>query len=153
MAAINLPHSYCAVARVRDGATAVRAYGYVTDRVQPGIVRLSKGGVSLRPCRVDLSQTGDSILTDIIDGMRIRQLFLADVSVIGRDESTGDVYRNANVLYEVGLSLASRQPGEVLLIREDPQRFLFDVNTIPHLAFDFTAHGDQARPDSKKRTN
>ena len=85
--------------------------------------------------------------------MRIRQLFLADVSVIGRDERTGDVYRNANVLYEVGLSLASRQPGEVLLIREDPQRFLFDVNTIPHLAFDFTAHGDQARPDSKKRTN
>jgi hypothetical protein len=62
--------------------------------------------------------------------------FLADVSVIGRDESTGDVYRNANVLYEVGWSLASRQPGEVLLIREDPQRFLFEVNTIPHLAFD-----------------
>ena len=36
------------------------------------------------------------------------QLFLADVSVIGRDERTTDVYRNANVLYEV--ALASRQP-------------------------------------------
>jgi hypothetical protein len=31
----------------------------------------------------------------------LQQLFLADVSVIGRDESTGDVYRNATVLYEV----------------------------------------------------
>ena len=41
-------------------------------------------------------------------------------------------------MYEVGLALACRQPSEVLLIRDDREKFLFDVSTIPHMHIDFT---------------
>lgn len=40
-------------------------------------------------------------------------------------------------MYEVGLALACRRPEEVLLIRDDNDRFLFDVSTIPHVRIDF----------------
>ena len=33
-------------------------------------------------------------------------------------------------MYEVGIALTSRQPEEVLLIRDDHDSFLFDINTI-----------------------
>jgi hypothetical protein len=40
-------------------------------------------------------------------------------------------------MYEVGIALACRQPAEVLLIRDDNDRFLFDISTIPHMKLDF----------------
>jgi hypothetical protein len=46
--------------------------------------------------------------------------------------------RNGNVMYEVGLALACRLPSEVLLVRDDRKRFLFDVSTIPHVTIDFS---------------
>jgi hypothetical protein len=41
-------------------------------------------------------------------------------------------------MYEVGLALACRHSSEVLLIRDDADKFLFDVSTIPHKKIDFT---------------
>jgi len=41
-------------------------------------------------------------------------------------------------MYEVGLALSCRLPSEVLLIRDDNKKFLFDVSTIPHITIDFT---------------
>jgi len=73
-----------------------------------------------------------------MDGVAHSQMVLADVSSVGKDSKTGDPYRNANVMYEVGLALACRQPQEVLLIRDDHDQFLFDVSTIPHMTLDFT---------------
>lgn len=108
------------------------------DIIAPSIRSIKVDNISLKPYRVDLSKTGDSILTDIIDGVAHSQLFLADVSSIGKDSITGKPYRNANVMYEVGLALACRQPAEVLLVRDDRDRFLFDVSTIPHITIDFT---------------
>lgn len=109
------------------------------DIIAPAIHSIKVGGVSLEPYRVDLSKTGDSILTDINDGIAHSQLVLADVSSsVGKDSITGEPYRNANVMYEVGLALACRQPTEVLLIRDDRDKFLFDVSTIPHTTIDFT---------------
>jgi len=75
--------------------------------------------VNLEPLRVDVSKTGDSVLTDIIDGIAHCEMILADVSAIGYDSKTGDPYRNGNVMYEVGLAVAARQPSEVLLIQDD----------------------------------
>ncbi len=94
-------------------------------------------GVNLKPYRVDLSKTGDSILTDIMDGIAHCQLFLADVSTVGKDSVSGKPYRNGNVMYEVGLALACRHSSEVLLVRDDRDRFLFDVSTIPHKFINF----------------
>lgn len=70
------------------------------------------------------------MLTDIMDGIAHSLMVLADVSTAGKDQNTGEPYRNGNVMYEVGLALACRQPAEVLLIRDDRDRFLFDVSTI-----------------------
>lgn len=95
-------------------------------------------GVALQPYRVDISKSGDSILTDIMDGIAHSQLVFADVSTIGKDSKTGRAYRNGNVMYEVGIALACRQPAEVLLVRDDEDAFLFDVSTVPHKKIDFT---------------
>ena len=109
------------------------------DRViEPSIHAISVGGVPLTPRRVDISKNGDSILTEISDGIAHARLILADVSSIGKDSVSGRAYRNANVLYEVGLALACRHPSEVLLVRDDQDEFLFDVSTVPHKKIDFT---------------
>jgi hypothetical protein len=109
------------------------------DIIAPAIRSIEVDGVSLEPHRVDISKSGDSILTDINDGIAHSQLVLADVSSsIGKDSITGQPYRNANVMYEVGLALACRQPTEILLVRDDHDKFLFDVSTIPHMSIDFT---------------
>jgi hypothetical protein len=65
-------------------------------------------------------------------------MVLADVSTLGRDSGSGRPYRNGNVMYEVGIALACRQPQEVLLVRDDQHPFLFDVSTIPHMTLDLT---------------
>ncbi len=106
--------------------------------ISPAICDISIADVHLKPNRVDLSKTGDSILTDIMDGIAHSQMILADVSTMGYDAKTGIPYRNGNVMYEVGLALACRQPWEVLLVRDDTDKFLFDVSTIPHMHLDFT---------------
>ncbi len=100
--------------------------------IVPAIEGITVDGVVLKAFRVDISKTGDSILTDIIDGIAHSQLVLADVSTIGKDSVTGTPYRNSNVMYEVGIALACRQPSEVLLVRDDEDPFLFDVSSIPH---------------------
>jgi hypothetical protein len=41
-------------------------------------------------------------------------------------------------MYEVGIALACRHPSEVLLARDDEDKFLFDVSSIPHMKIDFT---------------
>jgi len=109
-----------------------------SEIIEPAIIELKVHGRTLTPLRVDFSKSGYSILTDIVDGICHSQLFLADVSTIGRDSKTAIPFRNGNVMYEVGVALACRHPSEVLLIRDDEDRFLFDVSTIPHLRLDFT---------------
>ncbi len=104
----------------------------------PVIEGVKIGDVGLKAYRVNLSKTGNSILTDIAGGIAHSQMVLADVSSFGRDATTGEAYRNGNVMYEVGLALACRQTSEVLLVRDDHDKFLFDVSTIPHMTIDFT---------------
>lgn len=109
-----------------------------SDIIEPAIHRVAVDGPLLTAFRVDNSKTGDSILTDIVDGIAHSRLILADLSTVGKDATSGLPYRNGNVLYEVGVALACRLPEEVLLLRDDRDRFLFDVSTIPHLTIDFT---------------
>jgi hypothetical protein len=107
--------------------------------IVPAVERLQAEGVPLKPYRVDLSKSGDSILSDIVDGIAHSRLVLADVSAIGYDAKDGTPYRNGNVMYELGVALASRDSSDVLLIRDDKEKFLFDVSTIPHMHIDFSA--------------
>jgi hypothetical protein len=106
--------------------------------ISPAISSIRVNETPLRPYRVDTSKSGDSILTDIIEGVSHSQMVLADVSSVGKDSKTGESYRNGNVMYEVGLALACRHPSDILLVRDDKDKFLFDVSTIPHMHLDFT---------------
>jgi|GEM_PF-1021274 hypothetical protein len=106
--------------------------------IEPAIRAVTYRGNRLQASRVDLSKSGDSILTDIVEGIAHSVMILADVSTVGHDSKTGQSYRNGNVMYEVGLALACRQSAEVLLIRDDRERFLFDVSTVPHKHVDFS---------------
>jgi len=108
------------------------------DVIEPAITSIVHDGRRLRANRVDQSKSGDSILTEIVDGIAHAELVLADISVIGYDAKTGNSYRNSNVLYEVGIALSCRQSCEVLLIRDDHYQFLFDVSTIPHKNINFS---------------
>ena len=109
--------------------------------IKPAIEAETFSGIALSAYRVDNSRTGDSILTDIIDGIAHSRLVLADVSVIDEGRFTQTPVRNGNVMYEVGVALACRNPSDVLLIRDDTKRFLFDVSTIPHMEIDFSDTG------------
>jgi hypothetical protein len=108
------------------------------DIVRPAIEEEQIQGYGLKAYRVDNSKTGDSILTDIVDGIAHSRLVLADVSVVDEGRYTEVPIRNGNVMYEVGLALACRNPSEVLLVRDDSKKLLFDASTIPHLEIDFS---------------
>jgi hypothetical protein len=102
-----------------------------TQVIKPAIEAEPLHGHVLEAYRVDNSKTGDSILTDIVDGIAHSRIVLADLSVVDEGRYTDTPFRNGNVMYEVGVALAARQPSEVLLVRDDRKRFLFDVSTIP----------------------
>jgi hypothetical protein len=87
--------------------------------IMPSIVE-----IGLEPHRVDASRISDSILTEILSGIGKSRLILADVSV----DSKG--VRNGNVMYEVGIAHAMRQPQEVVLFRSDKEKLLFDIANI-----------------------
>jgi len=87
--------------------------------ISPGII-----DAGLEALRVDASRIGDSILTEILNGIRTSRLIFADISA---DE--GGV-RNGNVMYEVGIAHAVRNPQEVVLFRSDGERLLFDLANI-----------------------
>jgi hypothetical protein len=108
--------------------------------IKPAIEAEPISGVVLKAYRVDNSKTGDSILSEIVDGIAHSRIVLADVSVIDEGRFTQVPVRNGNVMYEVGLALACRSSSDVLLIRDDSKAFLFDVSIIPHLTIDFTDH-------------
>lgn len=105
--------------------------------IDPAIRSVAMNGVPLSAYRVDLSQSGNSILTDITDGIAHSQFILANVSTAGHNSVSSRPYRNGNVMYEVGIALAARQPSDVLLVRDDNDPLLFDVTVIPHARMNF----------------
>lgn len=106
--------------------------------IRPAIEAEPIEGENLKAFRVDNSATGDSILSEIVNGIAHSRLVLADVSVVDEGRFTEKPIRNSNVMYEVGVALACRSSSDVLLVRDDTKNFLFDVSTIPHLHIDFS---------------
>ena len=116
-----------------------------SEVMQPAIEAEPIAGLSLKAHRVDISKSGDSILTEIVSGIAHCRLVLADVSVIDEGRYTQIPIRNANVMYEVGIALASRTPSDVLVVRDDKKPLLFDLSTIPTLHLDYQDVGAIAR--------
>ena len=111
------------------------------DRLQRRWEQVIAPGISaanLSPFRVDIPKTSNSIPAEIIRGIAQSRLVLADVTRL-------DGHRNGNVMYEVGIAHASRQPEEVLLFRSDNDPLLFDVATIRVNTYEPDGQPDQAR--------
>lgn len=96
--------------------------------IKPAVQSLSIGDKRLDPVRVDARVVGDSILTEILQGIGSAQLVLADITSIGTLD--GRPIRNGNVMYEVGIAHAVRLPEEVLLFRSDHDSLLFDTANV-----------------------
>jgi hypothetical protein len=96
--------------------------------IAPAIRLVEVGGVSLVPIRVDARRVSDSILTEILTGISRARIIFADITTIRR--VNGRPFRNGNVMYEVGIAHAVRQPEEVLLFRSDNDDLLFDVANV-----------------------
>lgn len=109
-----------------------------TEIFQPAIE-----AVDLDPYRVDTRDVGDSILTDILEGIGRARLVLGDVSGQGTTQFQGkSVGRpNPNAVYELGIAHAARLETEVVVVRaerEDTEneRVPFDLLHIRHHTFD-----------------
>jgi hypothetical protein len=109
------------------------------DVFRPAIEAVRYRGKSLIASRVDESQTGDSILTEIVRGICEARLVLADVSDLIGNSSGAEPVRNGNVMYELGLAHAVKSPGKVLIVRDDSKSLLFDLSSIPHVLVVFTS--------------
>lgn len=96
--------------------------------IQPALGRIQYNDVPLIAHRVDLSKSGDAILTEILQSIADSIVIVAGVSAIG--SLNGRAVRNANVLYEVGIAHASRRPEEVVLFRSDSLPLDFDVQGV-----------------------
>lgn len=114
---------------------------------RPAIESITFKDSNLKGVRVDIRKSGDSIISDIIDGIAHAQLVLADISVVSIFPTDGSaaVFRNSNVMFEVGLALACRQPVEVVLVRDDQEKILFDVSHISVKQFDPSAISDSTQ--------
>jgi len=108
--------------------------------IKPAIEERKIQGRKLSAYRVDLSKSGESILTEISNGIAHCFLFLADVSTVDQLRFSNKPARNPNVLYEVGIALACRTSEEVLLIRDDSDPLIFDTSSVPHITIDFEDH-------------
>jgi hypothetical protein len=84
--------------------------------------------MGLEPIWVKVGKVSDSLLTEILNGIRECKLFLADVSTYYKQED--NIFRNANVMYEVGIAHSVRLPEEVLLFRSDEDRLIFDIANV-----------------------
>jgi len=84
------------------------------------VIKPAIESIDLKPHRVDSGRGSGPILTEILQGISACQLVFADISMIGSD-------RNENVMYEVGIAHAVRQPNEVVIFRGDNKQLPFDV--------------------------
>jgi hypothetical protein len=96
--------------------------------IAPAVRNVQVNEFPLEPYRVDVRRVSDSILTEILEGITNSLLFFADVTTIAHVDEMP--FRNANVMYEVGLAHAIRLPEEVILFRSDKDRLLFDVANV-----------------------
>lgn len=96
--------------------------------IEPALRKIKVNDQNLEPYRVDTRTISDSILTDILSGISNSRLVLADITTIEKVHDRA--IRNGNVMYEVGIAHAVRQPEEVLLFRSDEDEILFDVANV-----------------------
>jgi hypothetical protein len=93
--------------------------------IEPALTDATAGGARLQPYRVDARRAGDSIFTEIVEGIAQSRLVVADITTLVRINERP--VRNGNVMYELGIAQAIRLPEEVLIFRSDSDPLPFDT--------------------------
>jgi hypothetical protein len=106
---------------------------------KPAIESIEINGNRLTAVRVDERKTGDSIILEIVKGIAVSEIILADISSMDIEFDNNGIKRNGNVMYELGLAHAVKSPEKVLIVRDDNNKLLFDVSSIPCKTIDFTS--------------
>ncbi len=108
------------------------------DVYKPAIESIKINTDRLQAVRVDERKSGDSIVTEIVKGISQSEIVIADISSMGMAPDGYNVLRNGNVMYELGLAHAVKSPAAVIIIKDDNDKMLFDVSSIPHFTIDFS---------------
>ena len=99
------------------------------EAIKPAIeVDLVDAGNRFIAHRADVSKISDSIHTEILDGIAHSTLVFGDISVMQTGDWMGQ--RNGNVMYEVGVAQTIRPATDIILVRSDTGRIMFDVSHI-----------------------
>lgn len=89
------------------------------------IVKAIEKCQGMKPYRVDQPVSGDSIPINILEGILNSRIVLFEISYITPEiviyNSIKMRFRNANVMYELGLAHAWRLPEEIIIIRDGLQ--------------------------------
>lgn len=118
---------------------ALRYKSRYIDVFQPAIEAVKYRKSPLRANKVDESKTGDSILTEIVRGICQARLVIADVSDLSESHLNPEPLRSGNVMYELGLAHAVKSPAKVVIVRDDSNKILFDLSSIPHTIINFSS--------------
>src|SRR5690349_11432120 len=88
--------------------------------IQPAIEKAGLKAIVVRK-----STISDSILTEILSGISDSRLVLVDLT-----GPAGSGKTSPNVMYEMGIAHAVRQPAEVILFRSDTGDIPFDMTNV-----------------------
>ena len=111
--------------------------------IAPAVRAIEHVGKRLEPHRLDVSRASDAMVSEILRGIGRATLVLADISATAVLD--GKAVRNANVMYEVGLAHAVRQPQEVVLIRSDNNALDFDIAGVRVHSYDPESNPEVAK--------
>jgi hypothetical protein len=111
--------------------------------LRPGLESVGEKSQPLEPHRIDLTMSGDSVLTGILDEIGRCRVVIADISSLGVLD--GRPVRNENVFYEVALAHAVRLPEEVVMFRSDTHGLAFDISNVRVHQYDPDGNADAAR--------
>jgi hypothetical protein len=79
------------------------------------------------PLCVKFVNSGDSIINEILNGIAHCRIIIGEISTMCENDPKS---RNGNVMWEIGVAHAFRQPEEVILLRNDNADLLFDIGPI-----------------------
>lgn len=135
------PHSYYSdlySPKKREEVFVIMGFNEDGERAWAEIVEPTIRDVKLKPVRVDFRTGGDSIMHDIMDGIAHSRLVVADITSSSMTDLAGEPWpqRNANVLWELGIAHTMRLPDEVVVIKFDNDRSIFDLTQFRVFQFD-----------------
>jgi hypothetical protein len=107
------------------------------ERWQHIIEPLIREDLHLKPNCVDYNRSGETVIHDMMDGIAHSRLVLTEITSSQMTDAVGHILpqRNGNVMWELGVAHMMRMPNEVIIIRSDMDRTIFDLTQ--YRAFDY----------------